>query len=44
MPEITSDLAVVIQGLIILFTGALENLFRKPVEALFGWPATKVAA
>jgi simple sugar transport system permease protein len=36
MPEITRDLTVVIQGVIILFTGALEHMFRAPIEALFG--------
>jgi simple sugar transport system permease protein len=28
-------MVVVIQGLVILFAGALENLFRPRVEALF---------
>ena len=35
MPEITRDLVVVIQGLVILFTGALEHVFRRPLEAIF---------
>ena len=35
MPEITRDMVVVIQGLVILFAGALENLFRPKIEALF---------
>lgn len=35
MPEITRDMVVVIQGLVILFAGALENLFRPRIEALF---------
>jgi len=35
MPRINKDLVVVIQGLVILFAGALENLFRPQVEALF---------
>ena len=35
MPEITRDLVVVIQGLVILFTGALEHVFRAPIEAVF---------
>jgi general nucleoside transport system permease protein len=28
-------MVVVIQGLVILFAGALENLFRPRIEALF---------
>ncbi|GLS22247.1 ABC transporter permease [Labrys miyagiensis] len=35
MPAITRDLTVVIQGVIILFAGALEHMFRAPIEALF---------
>ena len=35
IPTFTSDMVVVIQGLVILFCGALENIFRKPIEALF---------
>ncbi len=35
MPTITRDVVVVIQGLVILFTGALEHLFKTPIEALF---------
>lgn len=35
MPEITRELVVAIQGLVILFTGALENMFRPRIEALF---------
>ncbi len=35
MPEITRDMVVVIQGLVILFAGALENMFRPRIEALF---------
>lgn len=34
-PNITREMVVVIQGLIILFCGALENLFRRPIERLF---------
>lgn len=44
MPEITRDLAVVIQGLVILFTGALEHLFRAPLEALLARPVPDSAA
>lgn len=35
MPRISRDMIVVIQALVILFTGALENLTRVPVERLF---------
>ena len=35
VPTFTSDMVVVIQGLVILFCGALENIFRKPIEGLF---------
>jgi simple sugar transport system permease protein len=34
MPRINRDLVVVIQGLVILFCGALENLFRTPLAKL----------
>jgi ABC-type uncharacterized transport system permease subunit len=35
MPKINRDMVIVIQGLVILFCGALENLFRIPLAALF---------
>ena len=35
MPAITKDMVVVVQGLVILFAGALEHLFRRPLERLF---------
>ena len=35
MPAISRDMIVVIQALVILFTGALENLVRMPVERAF---------
>jgi simple sugar transport system permease protein len=35
MPKITREMIVVIQALVILFTGALENLVRGPVERAF---------
>ena len=35
MPKISRDMIVVIQALVILFTGALENLIRVPVERAF---------
>ncbi len=38
MPALSRDLVVVIQGLVILFAGALEHLFRPSLEALFARP------
>ena len=35
IPTFTSDMVVVIQGLVILFCGALENIFRRPIVAFF---------
>jgi simple sugar transport system permease protein len=35
MPTISRDIVVVIQGLVILFAGALEHMFRPTLEALF---------
>lgn len=35
MPKISREMIVVIQALVILFTGALENLVRRPVERGF---------
>jgi simple sugar transport system permease protein len=34
VPRLNRDLIVVIQGLVILFCGAFEHLFRRPLEAL----------
>jgi simple sugar transport system permease protein len=34
-PRITRDMIVVIQGLVVLFAGALEGLFRAPLARLF---------
>lgn len=34
MPRINRDMVIVIQGLVILFCGALENMFRTPLAAL----------
>jgi general nucleoside transport system permease protein len=34
-PTINRELVMVIQGLVILFAGAMENLFKPQVEALF---------
>lgn len=35
MPTVTRDLIVVIQGLVILFAGAMPHLLRRPVVALY---------
>ncbi len=35
MPRISRDMVVVIQGLVILFAGALEHMFRPTLEAFF---------
>jgi simple sugar transport system permease protein len=35
MPKINRDMVVVIQGLVILFCGALENVLRGPLSAVF---------
>lgn len=35
MPNISRDMIVIIQGLVILFAGALEHMFRSPVQAIF---------
>jgi simple sugar transport system permease protein len=41
MPKLTRDMVVVIQGLIIMVCGALEQALRGPVEALFRRPAAQ---
>jgi ABC-type uncharacterized transport system permease subunit len=43
MPKINRDMVVVIQGLVILFCGAMENLFRAPLAAVFARFGRKVA-
>jgi ABC-type uncharacterized transport system permease subunit len=35
MPTLTRDIVIAIQGLVILFCGALEQIFRAPIERLF---------
>jgi simple sugar transport system permease protein len=35
LPKINRDMVVVIQGLVILFCGALENVFRRPLAMAF---------
>lgn len=44
MPNITRDLIVVIQGLVILFAGAMPHLLRRPVAGLFTRLRVKGAA
>jgi simple sugar transport system permease protein len=39
MPALSRDLVVVIQGLVILFAGALEHMFRPSLEAWLARPA-----
>ena len=34
MPKISRDMVVVIQGLVVLFAGALEHMFRNPLASL----------
>lgn len=43
MPRVNRDLVVVIQGLVILFAGALEHMFRPRLEALFARRRTEPA-
>lgn len=38
MPQLSKEMVVVIQGLVILFCGALEHLFRPQLERLFAKP------
>ena len=42
-PSINREMVVVIQGLVILFAGALENLFRPRIEVLFRRTASQPA-
>ncbi|HVW54050.1 MAG TPA: ABC transporter permease [Rhizobiaceae bacterium] len=35
MPEISRDMIVIIQGLVILFAGALEHMFRPTIQTIF---------
>ena len=44
MPNVTRDMVVVLQGLVILFSGALEHMFRGRIERLFARHARAVAA
>jgi general nucleoside transport system permease protein len=40
-PKISRDMIVVIQGLVVLFAGALEHMFRRPVAALLARRVTQ---
>jgi general nucleoside transport system permease protein len=44
MPRINRDMVVVIQGLVILFAGALENMFRPGLKALLARPQRAATA
>lgn len=44
MPMITRDLIVMVQGLVILFTGAAENLFERPARAIVTMVTPKAGA
>ena len=35
MPNISRDMIVIIQGLVILFAGALEHMFRPSLQRIF---------
>jgi len=35
MPAVSREMLLVIQGLVIMFTGALDNMVRMPVERVF---------
>jgi simple sugar transport system permease protein len=43
MPRVNRDMVVVIQGLVILFAGALEHMLRTPLEAIFARRPAAVA-
>jgi simple sugar transport system permease protein len=43
LPKINRDMVVLIQGLVILFCGALENVFRAPLSRLFGKREARIA-
>lgn len=43
MPTISRDIVVVIQGLVILFAGALEHMFRPRLERMFAKPQAMAA-
>jgi ABC-type uncharacterized transport system permease subunit len=37
LPKINRDMVVVIQGLVILLCGAMENVFKAPLATVFAW-------
>ncbi|RMH48138.1 MAG: ABC transporter permease [Alphaproteobacteria bacterium] len=37
MPSVSREMIVIIQALVILFTGALDNMIRMPTERIFLW-------
>ena len=41
MPKISRDMIIVIQGLVVLFAGALEHMFRRPVAVLLARRTTQ---
>ncbi|MCW7543980.1 ABC transporter permease [Aurantimonas sp.] len=43
MPAISRDMIVIIQGLVILFAGAMENMFRPGVGAAYQWVRFRTA-
>ncbi len=43
MPSISRDMIVIIQGLVILFAGALENMFRPAITRLFAMQSRRAA-
>ncbi|OHV80554.1 ABC transporter permease [Ensifer sp. LCM 4579] len=44
MPSISRDMIVIIQGLVILFAGALENMFRPAIARAFAMRGQRAAA
>lgn len=44
MPNITRDLVVMIQGLVILFAGALEHMYRPALDRIFARPDKRKGA
>ncbi|SER81062.1 ABC transporter permease [Rhizobium sp. NFR03] len=44
MPTISRDMIVIIQGLVILFAGALENMFRPAISRIFASAASRGSA
>jgi simple sugar transport system permease protein len=43
MPDISRDMIVIIQGLVILFAGALEHMFRPTIQTIFASLAPRAA-